>query len=57
MGSRDRPHREAKKKPKEKLGQPKLSALSEPPPQQVELIRKPRKPRHEEEEETTTDEG
>jgi hypothetical protein len=57
MGSRDRPHREAKKKPKEKLGQPKLSSLSEPPPQQVELIRKPRKPRREEEEETTTDEG
>ena len=56
MGSRDRPHREAKKKPKAKLGQPKLSALSEPPPQQVELIKKPRKPRHEEEEETT-DEG
>ena len=25
MGSRDRPHREAKKKPKDKLGQPKLS--------------------------------
>ena len=24
MGSRDRPHREAKKKPKDKLGQPKL---------------------------------
>src|SRR4029078_2722628 len=44
MGSRDRPHREAKKKPKSKLAQPKLSALSEPPPQQAELIRKPRKP-------------
>ena len=25
MGSRDRPHREAKKKPKDKSGQPKLS--------------------------------
>ena len=50
MGSRDRPHREAKKKPKDKLGQPKLSALSEPPPQQAELIRKPRKPKVVEEE-------
>jgi hypothetical protein len=56
MGSRDRPHREAKKKPKSKLGQPKLSSLSEPPPQQAELIRKERKPRREQEEEST-DEG
>ena len=54
MGSRDRPHREAKKKKQDKLGQPKLSALSEPPPQQVEVIRKPRKPKPVEEE---TDEG
>ena len=42
MGSRDRPGSEAKKKPKAKLGQPKLSPLSEPPPN-GELIRKPRK--------------
>jgi hypothetical protein len=48
MGSRDRPHRESKKKPKEKLAQPKLAPLSEPP-QQVEVIRKPRKPRWDEE--------
>ena len=54
MGSRDRPHREAKKKPKDKLGLPKLTSLSEPPPTQAELIRKPRKPRAVEEE---TDEG
>ncbi len=47
MGSRDRPHREAKKKPKAKDAQPKLAPLSEPP-QQVELIRKPRKPRWDE---------
>jgi hypothetical protein len=53
MGSRDRPHREAKKKPKEKLGSPKLQPLMEPP-QQVELIRKPRKPKPVEEE---SDEG
>ena len=45
MGSRDRPHREAKKKPKDKLGRPKLQPLDEPP-MNVELIRKPRKPRH-----------
>ena len=45
MGSRDRPHRETKKKPKDKSGLPKLQPLSEPPPQQVELIRKARKPR------------
>ena len=44
MGSRDRPHREAKKKPKDKLGAPKLQPLDEPPIN-VELIRKPRKPR------------
>ncbi len=54
MGSRDRPHREAKKKPKEKLGAPKLQPLMEPP-QQVELIRKPRKPRQVEEQQP--DEG
>ena len=44
MGSRDRPGKEAKKKPKSKTGQPSLSPLAEPP-QNVELIRKPRKPR------------
>jgi hypothetical protein len=43
MGSRDRPSKEAKKKPKVKpSGQAKLSPL-EAPPQNVELIRKPRK--------------
>jgi hypothetical protein len=51
MGSRDRPHREAKKKPKDKTAQPKLAPLSEPP-QQVEVIRKPRKPRWDEEQST-----
>jgi hypothetical protein len=44
MGSRNRPGKEAKKKPKAKSGQPSLSPLSEPP-QNVELIRKPRKPK------------
>jgi hypothetical protein len=54
MGTRDRPHREAKKKPKDRTGLPKLQPLSEPP-QQVELIRKPRKPKPVEEE--SSDEG
>jgi hypothetical protein len=44
MGSRDRPHRESKKKPKSKTGVPKVQPLMEPP-QQVEVIRKPRKPK------------
>jgi hypothetical protein len=44
MGSRDRPGKEQKKKPKAKSAQPTLSPLSEPP-QNVELIRKPRKPK------------
>ena len=48
MGSRDRPSREAKKKPKDKSGPPKVQPLSEPPTN-VELYRKPRKPRQEDE--------
>lgn len=51
MGSRDRPSREAKKKPKAKSGPTSLSPMSEPP-QNVELIRKPRKERRVVEEET-----
>jgi len=53
MGSRDRPAKEAKKKPKDNAAKQKLQPLLEPP-QNVELIRKARKPRHEREE---TDEG
>ncbi len=49
MGSRDRPHREAKKKPKDKSGPPKLAPLSDPP-QNVEIVRKERKPRRADEE-------
>lgn len=45
MGSRDRPGREVKKKPKDKGARPNLQPLSEVP-QNVELIRKARKPRH-----------
>jgi hypothetical protein len=48
VGSRDRPSKEAKKKPKDKAAQPKLAPLSEMP-QQAEVIRKPRKPRWDEE--------
>ena len=44
MGSRDRPSKE-KKKPKAKATQSSLSPMSEPP-QNVEVIRKPRKERH-----------
>ena len=47
MGSRDRPSRESKKKPKDRSSAPKVQPLSEPP-MNVELIRKPRKPRREE---------
>ena len=50
MGSRDRPSREAKKKPKDKSGQPKVQPLSEPPAN-VEQYRKPRKPRRDEDRE------
>jgi len=42
MGSRDRPSKEAKKKPKDRSGAPKLQPLMDPP-QNVEVIRKPRK--------------
>ncbi len=38
------PSKEAKKKPKAKSAQPSLSPMSEPP-QNVEVIRKPRKER------------
>ena len=49
MGSRDRPHREAKKKAKDKTGLPKVQPLMDPP-MNVEVIRKERKPRHTDEE-------
>ena len=48
MASRDRPHKEAKKKPKDKSSAPKLAPLSEPPAQ-AELVKKARKPRRDEE--------
>jgi hypothetical protein len=42
MGSRDRPSKEKKKKPKAKSGQPQLAPLTDSP-SNVEVIRKPRK--------------
>jgi hypothetical protein len=48
MGSRDRPAKEAKKKPKDRSSSPKVQPLSEPPTN-VELYRKPRKPRTDDE--------
>lgn len=45
MGSRDRPHREAKKKPKAAEPKPTLQPYLEPP-QSVEIIKPKRKPRH-----------
>ena len=47
MGSRDRPHKEAKKKPKAKDAKPQLQSLSDAPPPSVEVIKPKRKPRQE----------
>ena len=50
MGSRDRPGREAKKKPKAKdNNKPQLQSLLQSPPPTVEVIKPQRKPRHEKE--------
>jgi hypothetical protein len=48
MASKDRPHREVKKKPKAKDEKPKLQSLLDSPPQSVEVIKPKRKPRWEE---------
>ena len=51
MGSRDRPGKEQKKKPKSKESkQPHLESLLQSPPQSVELIKPKRKPRWDENE-------
>ena len=47
MASKDRPHREAKKKPKTAADKPKLESLLDSPPQSVEVIKPKRKPRWE----------
>ncbi len=49
MASKDRPHREAKKKPKSKMAAPQLESLLDAPPQSVEVIKPKRKPRWEQE--------
>ena len=46
MGSRDRPGKETKKKKKAKLAEPGGLAPMSESPQNVEVIRKPRKERH-----------
>jgi hypothetical protein len=51
MGSRDRPHKEVKKKAKDKSSAPQHLAPMSEPPQQAELIKKARKPRREDESE------
>jgi hypothetical protein len=48
MGSRDRPHREAKKKPKAAAPKSTIQPLLDAPPQSVEIIKPHRKPRLEE---------
>lgn len=45
MASKDRPHREQKKKAKSAEAKPKLESLLDAPPQSVELIKPKRKPR------------
>jgi len=49
MASKDRPHKEAKKKPKSKEAKPRLESLLQSPPQSVEVIKPKRKPRWEQE--------
>jgi hypothetical protein len=49
MANRDRPHKEAKKKPKAKEAKPHLESLMQAPPQSVEVIKPKRKPRWDEE--------
>ena len=47
MGSRDRPSKEVKKKPKDAAAKPKIQPLMEPPTN-VEVVKPKRKPRHSE---------
>ena len=49
MGSKDRPHREQKKKSKAKEVKPRLESLLQTPPPTVEVIKPKRKPRWEQE--------
>ena len=52
MGTRDRPHREVKKKPKDKAGRSPSSSRSSSRRQNVEVIKPKRKPRTEETDES-----
>jgi len=47
MGTKDRPHKESKKKPKTKEVKPRLESLLQAPPPTVEVIKPKRKPRWE----------
>ena len=49
MGTKDRPHREQKKKAKAKEAKPHLESLLQTPPPTVEVIKPKRKPRWDEE--------
>ena len=49
MASKDRPHKEAKKKPKTKEARPRLESLLDAPPSSVEVIKPKRKPRWDQE--------
>ncbi len=49
MGTKDRPSKEAKKKPKAKEAKPRLESLLQAPPPTVEVIKPKRKPRWEQE--------
>ena len=49
MASKDRPHKEAKKKAKSKESKPQLESLLQAPPPSVELIKPKRKPRWDQE--------
>jgi hypothetical protein len=51
MATKDRPHREVRKKPKVATTKPAIQPLLDAPPQSVEVIRPRRKPRTVEESE------
>jgi len=52
MASKDRPHREQKKKAKSKEVKPHLESLLQTPPPTVEVIKPKRKPRWDQEPES-----
>ena len=52
MATKDRPHREVRKKPKAATTKPSIQPLLDAPPQSVEVIKPRRKPRTVEEPES-----